>query len=195
VGKVRTYSPEEGSMYVSVRPERVAEVDLAVRDQWVLETCKSTLARISATEEAQAMSPPTAEALEKLGVGPVLAEGVLRAQPFYDKVDLARYRAMVLDAVKFLLPDQRVPPEMPDDRPEVLEELEDEPDEADVDKEKLVLETIEKLDKNNKGAAYDEIANAVKGLGIGKDELNDIINLLLDKGMVYEPVLGRVRIA
>jgi RPA family protein len=196
VGKVRTYSPEEGTMYVSIRPERVAEVDLSVRDQWVLEACKSTLGRISAVEEAQSMSPPTAEAIEKLGVSPMLADGILRAQAHYGAVDLTRYRAMVLDAVKFLLPDQRLAPDMPEDARMAAEEIEDEPQqEPDVDKEKLVLELIEKLDKNNKGAAYEDIVAAAKGLGIEKDELNEVTNLLLDKGVVYEPVLGKIRIA
>ncbi|MEI6797347.1 MAG: glycerol dehydrogenase [Methanomassiliicoccales archaeon] len=196
VGKVRTYSPEEGTMYVSVRPERIAEVDLSVRDQWVLETCKSTLARIAAVEEAQSMSAPTAAELEKLGVSPILADGVLKAQAHYGTVELARYKAMVLDAVKFLMPDQRMAPDMPEDAPMGAEELDDEPEEAsDVDKEKLVLELIEKLDKNNKGATYDDIVAAAKGMGIEKDELNEVTNLLLDKGMVYEPVLGKIRIA
>ncbi|PNX46109.1 MAG: hypothetical protein BV456_12700, partial [Thermoplasmata archaeon M8B2D] len=42
VGKVRTYTPEEGTMYVSIRPERIMEVDANIRDNWILETCKNT---------------------------------------------------------------------------------------------------------------------------------------------------------
>jgi hypothetical protein len=147
-------------------------------------------------EDAQGMPTPTAAELEKLGVSPVLADGVMRAQAHYGTVELARYRAMVLDAVKFLLPDQRMAPDMPEDAQMMgAEEIEDEPEVPDVDKEKLVLELIEKLDKNNKGATYDDIVAAAKAQGIEKDELNEVTNLLLDKGMVYEPVLGKIRIA
>jgi len=40
VGKFRTYSPEEGKMYVSIRPERVGKVEASVRDGSVRE-CRS----------------------------------------------------------------------------------------------------------------------------------------------------------
>jgi RPA family protein len=61
VGKTRTYSPEEGTMYVSIRPEKVRVVDVSIRDNWVLETCRSTLKRIDAMAEAMKMAPPNAE--------------------------------------------------------------------------------------------------------------------------------------
>ena len=49
IGKVRTYKPEDSEeIYVSIRPERVMEVDAGVRDKWILETCKNTKDRIEA---------------------------------------------------------------------------------------------------------------------------------------------------
>lgn len=35
IGKSRTYSPEEGVMYVSIRPEIIKEVNSELRDYWV----------------------------------------------------------------------------------------------------------------------------------------------------------------
>ena len=46
IGKVRVYSPEEGVMYISIRPEVVKQVDKDMRDGWVLEGAESLKHRI-----------------------------------------------------------------------------------------------------------------------------------------------------
>ena len=56
IGKARTYTPEEGTLFVSVRPERIMEVSAEVRDKWILETCKNTKDRIEAVFEATKMN-------------------------------------------------------------------------------------------------------------------------------------------
>lgn len=192
VGKVRTYSPEEGTMYVSIRPEKVQVVDAAVRDYWVLETCRSTLRRINAMADAAEMTNPNAEELVKLGYPKPLAEGVVKAREHYGDVDLQRYRHMVSDALKFLLPEQ-AGPEMPEEVSDMPEEIEDEPEES-LDKEKVILELVQKLDKSGKGASVDEIVAAAAKAGIDREELDEITNSLLDKGLVYEPVLNKMKI-
>ncbi|MDD1756870.1 MAG: glycerol dehydrogenase [Methanomassiliicoccales archaeon] len=195
VGKARTYSPEEGTMYVSIRPEKVQVVDITTRDHWVLETSKATLRRIDGMEEARDMSPPSAEELVKLGYGPALAGGVIRAMEHYGNVDLDRYRHMVSDALKFLLPEQSGP-EVPEEVSDIPEEIDEEDaDEAvSVDKEKLVLGIIERMDKTGKGASWDDIVSEAGKANIERDELDDVTNSLLDKGLVYEPALGRMKI-
>lgn len=67
IGKSRTYSPEEGTLYVSVRPEKIMEVNAEVRDRWILETCKSTKDRIEAVLEAMKMENSNTQDLRKLG--------------------------------------------------------------------------------------------------------------------------------
>ncbi|OPY34091.1 MAG: hypothetical protein A4E32_00360 [Methanomassiliicoccales archaeon PtaU1.Bin124] len=192
VGKVRTYIPEEGTMYVSIRPEKVQVVDASMRDYWVLETCRSTLRRIEAMEEAAKMEAPSEEALVKLGYPLPLAQGVVKAKGHYGEVDLQRYRNMVIDALKFLLPEQ-AGPETPMEVSDMPDEIEDEPEES-LDKEKVVLELVEKLDKTGKGAQWDEIVSGAAKAGIERDELDEITSSLLDKGLVYEPVLGKMKI-
>jgi uncharacterized protein len=192
VGKVRTYSPEEGTMYVSIRPEKVQVVDMAVRDYWVLETCRATMRRINAMEEAADMTPASVEELVKLGYPKGLAEGVLKAREHYGEVDLHRYRHMVTDALKFLLPEQ-AGPEIPMEVSDMPDEIEEEPEDS-LDKEKVVLELVEKLDKSGKGAPWDEIVTGAAKAGIERDELDEITSSLLDKGLVYEPVLGKMKI-
>jgi len=191
VGKFRTYSPEEGKLYVSIRPERVGQVEAPIRDGWVLETCRATLDRISAMEEAMKLGEPTVEKLMQIGFSRPLAEGAVESAGHYHLDDLTRYRNMVADSLKFLLPEYQTGPEMPMEPVASPEEIELE-DDDDVDKEALVLSMIESLD-SGKGAAWDEVVQKAKGQGIEREELDSIANSLLDKGFVYEPVLGRMR--
>ncbi|HSV42707.1 MAG TPA: glycerol dehydrogenase [Methanomassiliicoccales archaeon] len=195
VGKTRTYTPEGGRTYVSIRPEKVRTVDVATRDHWVLETCKATMHRIEAMEEALKMSPATVEGLENLGYPHQLADGVVKALEHYGQPDLRRYRAMVVEALKFLLPDHESNLGVPQTVSDMPEEIEDDgPSAGDVDKEKVVLELVEKLDKTGKGALWDDIVAAADKSNISRDELDEITTSLLDKGMVYEPTLGKMKI-
>lgn len=188
VGKSRTYSPEEGTLYVSIRPEKVTVVDEKIRDYWILETCKSTLKRISAAEEARQMESPSVESLMKLGFSRVLSEGVVRSVAHYQTVDFEKYRAVVIDALKYLLPEYQTEiPEIPVESPEEIDE------EENIDNEEKVLAIIDRLDKKGKGAPWDEIVEEAKKEGIEKNELEEITNSLLDKGLIYEPILGKMK--
>ncbi len=180
-----------GKMYVSIRPERVGKVEASVRDGWVLETCKATLDRISAMEEAMKLVEPTVEKLMQIGFSRPLAEGTVHSLAHYHPEDLSRYKGMVSDALKFLLPEYQTGPDMPLESA-VAEEIEVEEEQDDVDKEALVLSMIESLD-SGKGAAWDEVVQKARSQGIEREEMDSIANSLLDKGFVYEPVLGRMR--
>jgi len=170
-------------------------VDVGIRDYWVLETCRSTLKRIEAMTDAKQMAVPTAEELVKLGHDRLLAEGVVKACEHYKDVDLGRYRAMVVDALRYLLPEYRREQDM--DMPREMaaspEEIEEEEEAKEVDREEQVLALITALDKGGKGAPWDQIVDEVKKLGLDKTALEEVTNALLDKGMIYEPVLGRMK--
>jgi DNA replicative helicase MCM subunit Mcm2 (Cdc46/Mcm family) len=75
---------------------------------------------------------------------------------------------------------------------EVPEEIEEE-EKEDIDKEEKVLGIIDKLDKKGKGAPWDEIVEETGKSGIDKSELEELTNSLLDKGLIYEPVLGKMK--
>ncbi len=191
VGKSRTYSPEEGTMYVSVRPEKIVVVDGDLRDYWVLETAQATLKRIAAMEDAKEMEAPSVEELVKLGHSKALSEGVIRSLEHYKDLDLARYKGVVIEALEELLPERRAEPVMPEVETSSPDEIEVENE--DVDKEEQVLQIIDKLDKGGKGAPWDGIVQDAAKIKIEKTELEEIINSLLDKGLIYEPVLGKMK--
>lgn len=195
VGKSRTYSPEEGTVYVSIRPEAVKVVEEEIRDYWVLEAGQATVKRIEAMEDALEMEEPSVEELVKLGHERRLAEGVVQSLSHYVGVNLSTYREMVVDALRYLLPEHEMEMEVPKGEPESPEEIEVEEveEEEDIDREEQVLGIIDALDRNEKGAPWDEIMEESEKVGIGQTDLEEITNSLLDKGLIYEPVLGKMK--
>src|SRR3989449_8716784 len=57
VGKSRIYSPEAGTVFTSIRPERIKSVDEAVRDYWILEACRSLRKRLGTHNRAPKNGP------------------------------------------------------------------------------------------------------------------------------------------
>jgi len=205
VGKSRAYEPEPGVKYLSIRPERILEVDAEARDYWILETARSTLARIEAVGDGLKMAQPTVGELMKLGHHENLADGVVRAIEFYKDIDLDRFRNTVSDALRSVLPESggrarpepraaptRKPAPEPEERTETKEE---EMHEVEVgsDEQDAVLKIIESLDAGSRGAKWESIVEAAGKKKIDKVRLEEIVADLLDKGEIYEPELGMMK--
>jgi len=189
-GKSRLFTPDSGGTYTSIRPETVKVVDEGLRDYWILDACRSLKKRLEAVREAYKMDPVTKEELAALGIKPPMAEGILAAVEHYGKVDLSRYSAMLADAVRYLLPEFQ-PPKGEDAGP-----VEAPAKAADAEQEALeqtVLGIIGELDADGKGAAWDGMLARATKAGVDKDALEEIVNSLLDKGLIYEPILGRMK--
>lgn len=182
MGKARTYSPEDGVIYTSVRPEMIKLVDAPLRDYWILEAAREMQKRLEGLKEAEAMNPATVDGLVALGYRQRLAEGIVLALQHYGKVDLDRYRDMLHDAVRYLLPEFQG---------EVGAAAEKK--EPDTEEERLVLDIVEALDRDGKGASWDEIVEAAAKQGLSKEQLEEVTNRLLDDGSLYEPILGKIR--
>jgi len=194
VGKSRIYSPQPGTTYTSIRPETIKSVDEGVRDFWILEACRSLQRRLDAMTEAQKMDPLTKEGLVKIGVKEAVADGIVQAVNHYGKVDLSRYTAMLAEGLRYLLPEYRETPPPGESvldapSPAAKEEPVREADES----EAKVLEIIAALDQDGKGAPWEGILERAASTGLSKDSLEESINALLDKGLIYEPILGRMK--
>ncbi len=189
-GKSRLFSPEPGTTYASIRPEEVKIVDESLRDYWILEACRSLRKRLEAMREAQKMDPVTKEELVALGVKSALAEGIVTAAGHYGKVDLSRYSSMLVEALTFLLPEARVVVGEPEEEAAVSKTTATAEQEA---LEERVLGIIGELDADGKGASWDAmVARAAKD-EVDKDAMEEVVNSLLDKGLIYEPILGRMK--
>jgi len=255
VAKTRTYSPEQGVVYVSLRPEVVKRVGAEERELWVLEAAKSTMRRIQANRELRAMESPSREELERLGYPPRLAQGIIKARESYGDVDLDRYERVVEDAVNFLLageaaeeeslagpagpppgaipglatpamagpaprapqPSQPAPPAPPTRAPSPgptaparpaepvapavpagkaapTAPAAPQPPRTDEEMDDLVLGLVRELDEGAKGAAYDAILERARQRGMDRDAFEETINRLLDQGLIYEPILGQIKL-
>ena len=131
IGKVRTYKPESGVMYISIRPEIIKVVDAKRRDQWVLEACKQMSTRIEAMREAKEMEPFETQKLMSLGYPKALVDGVSMALKHYTDTDLDRYNRMCIESVRYLLdesgerllePKESFPPKAPAPKPKKTED-------------------------------------------------------------------------
>jgi len=218
IGKSRTYIPEEGTLYVSIRPEKIMEVTADVRDKWILETCKNTKDRIEAVFEAMKMTESNTNELRKLGYSKELSEGIVEALKNYQNVDLNKYITLIQESLQYLRPGKESLPDLTKKEvkdKKIVEETE-EPDEEVEDKEQeeteaketkeetseeddkfaeienSVLETIKKIEGDD-GAAWDAITEKCEKAGLDKDSIEEALNSLMDKGMIYEPILGTIK--
>lgn len=214
-GKARTYNPEEGLMYVSIRPERILEVSADIRDKWIFETCKNTKDRIEAVMEAMKMDESNVNELKKLGYSRELSEGIVEALKSYENIDLKKYVTLIKESLQYLRPSKETLPDIKIDKDEkeIEEEIIDdkkkekvtikkkeieptedskEEDDSFADIEDTVLETIKKIE-GEKGAAWDLITDKCKKAGLDKDSIEEALNSLMDKGLIFEPVLGTIK--
>jgi len=201
IGKGKVYAPDDTVRLLSVRPETVSRCDAALRDYWIYETCVSTLARIEMMREVMKMDPPSAEEILKLGYSKPLSEGALAAANHYKGTDLDSYEGIVIEALREILAAgnggiKEIDFEETVVSPDAKEVEVGEKEEAVVseDEEEKVLQIVKSLDKDGKGAKWDEIVAAAKKKKIEKERLEEIFTDLLDKGDIYEPELGRMKI-
>ena len=192
-GKSRLFAPDSGGTYTSIRPEGVKVVNEALRDYWILDACRSLKKRLEALREAYKMDPVKKEELAALGVKPPMAEGIVAAVEHYGKVDLSRYSAMLAEALRYLLPEYRETTAPGEPVVEAAAPVKEEPPREPDESEAKVLEIIAALDKDGKGAPWEGILENATSKGVSKDSLEESINALLDKGLIYEPILGRMK--
>ena len=194
VGRVRAYNADDGRVLISVRPEHVIPITEDVRKEWILETAKSTWRRLTNTKRVLGMGDATEQDLIKAGMSPVEAFGITYALDNYGQMpDSSLYLKTIQAALRMLLPDRDVDLGFPED-------LSGEPDEIEIPEngasgnnsaqlEDMILNLLEELDTDGKGAPREELERRAEAEGISSIELEEVSNTLMDKGLVYEPNL------
>ncbi|KAA0001372.1 MAG: hypothetical protein FE048_05575 [Thermoplasmata archaeon] len=175
VGKTRIYEPEEGVLYLSARAEMAKEIGIEERNYWIIEASRNMLIRINAMRDAMNMSNPTAKQLRGLGYPPVIAEGVAEAIKVYKDVDLQHYEIMLREALSFITSSRK----------EIKKNYEQE--------EEKILKIIESLQSED-GAAWEAVIEEAIKEGIEKSVVEEVIVSLMEKGLIYEPQLGKLKI-
>ncbi len=202
-GKARTYEPEPGSVFVSIRPETVSVVDEATRDHWVMTTAAQTVERIQALGKVRE-DPHTDKAkLMAAGVREKVAEGALLAQEHYGLLDVSGHYEVVKGALKGLLPggsfethevEAPAAVEKPTWTPETAAPKAEEADTEQDAFDETILAIVQKLEGED-GARWDDILADAQASAEGTDDeaIEESLNRLMDKGLVYEPTLGVLR--
>jgi hypothetical protein len=200
VGKTRTYEPEEGSVYVSIRPEFIREVNAEVRDRWIIETCIQTKQRIEAVVEALKMNQPNEHDLRQLGYSRHLSEGVVTAITKYGDIDVNKYLALIKESLQYTIPskekfaeiEKKEQHEIKEQKNLKQQEKKTESTTDSKDTEQLVLETIKKLE-GEEGAPWDVIVETCKQKKLDENTIEEALTSLMDKGFIFEPVLGTIK--
>jgi RPA family protein len=220
VGKARTYTPDEGRMYVSVRPEVVWKVPQDLREYWLLETCKQTKTRLEAMNELYKMHEPSIDELVKLGFSRKLAEGAHKVIEQYGEVDLLKYHTILGNVLSELIMRVESPePERPvqigsektETEPEnISESAEDVTDTTSETKpedtgqelasgeeelEDKLMGLIKELhNESSNGTLYQDLWEKASALGYDRNQVEECITVLEDKGLIYEPSIGVLKL-
>lgn len=221
VGKARKYEPEDGSVYISVRPEEINAADEKLRDRWVLDTAERTLERIRTIEEALSSGLSGNELKEFLlnkKTNPVLADGAVRAVEHYKNLDniIKELKNALIHALETVASDTGVQ-EKPAGKVEQPQDNADERrvDDLPVEKTKqnvgeikepeaaaenktppepkeIIAALIDKLD-TGRGIAFSSVVEASRNAGINHESVESGIKELMAEGRCYEPRIGILR--
>jgi RPA family protein len=197
VGKIRSFKPDETRTLISIRPERIVRIDAQTRQRIVLEAAQCTWRRLNNMKTALSMPDASANDLTQQGMSKEEAEGVLEAIGFYGAPESTRYLKLIQNALRVLLPDKEIDLGFPEDVSDMPDEIIiDEKaagDGTDADKEDVILNMLGTLDRDGRGAPMEDLISHAASEGIARTEVEEIVTSLMDKGLVYEPVLGRLK--
>lgn len=193
VGKVRTYTSDDGRVFVSIRPEKIVSVDEDTKNRWILSAAESMWSRLNEMREALSIADVTSEDLTAKGMDKLKADGIISALDFYGFPESAKYLKTIQNALRMLLPDKEIDLGLPEDFQSAPDEIVIDENDIGEDKEDMVLTMLDRLNTDGKGAPYAELLKMAGEQGISDIELEEMTNSLMDKGLVYEPMLGRLK--
>ncbi|QLC49222.1 DNA-binding protein [Methanolobus zinderi] len=180
VGKVRSYEPGDGSVFVSVRPEEINIADENVRNRWVVETARLTLDRLDIFEDVLSSDMSETGIIEYLsseGTPSYIKEGVCLAMDYYH-TDVTYLKDLREDIRNALL---------------TIDEGLSSEDGSRSDTESIILELLEQMNEG-KGVEYALLLKEAGLKDISAEEVDSSIRSLLSRGHVYEPKVGFLRI-
>ncbi len=148
VGKARTYSPDDTTIYVSVRVEQVKTITQEIRDYWVVEACQSLTYRLGCLAEALQMQPPNLQKLMSLGYSKHLSMGIVEAINQYSSINIQEYGELLVNTLKDLAIDSGIDSTLISPHKQVIGDLDTDVSPAE--------ETEMEISKNNFKLAIDE---------------------------------------
>lgn len=179
-GKARTYKPEPGSVFVSIRAEEVNVVDEEIRNRWAVDTAEQTVERLEAFSDALTSGyhgEILREYLLEKGVSSEFAEGISIALEWERSPgEFAKLlRASIWESLKTLDLDSGNSTG------------------SKTDQKEFVLELLRKMG-GSKGVDYAAFMDAATSSDIPEKVVEEVIRSLLAGGQCYEPKIGIIRL-
>lgn len=189
VGKVRTYTADDGRVFVTVRPETITTIDESTRNYWILEAAQSTWNRLVKMKDALRIPNAGRQDLVSKGFTPEDADGIVQALEHYGVPESAKYLKLVQNSLRVLLPDRNIDLGLPEDIADAPDEIV--LDEGDMVKGKeFLLSLLEELDLGEIGVSMDVILKRAAENGMSPEEVEEASDALMDDGLAYEPKVG-----
>ncbi len=187
VGKTRHWaSPEDGSVYISLRPEEIATIDRDRYADWILETAEHTLGRMQTVHAVKEMEP-NYEALESAGIRENDIQPLLDARAFYgDRFDPDSYALGILRALDMIGSGATLEP--PKNAPM--------DDEVSIDDQVLRDHLIRYVTETDggKGVDHESIVRAGEGLGASRSQAEEMLETLTEEGILWDREFGWYRV-
>ncbi|MDW7730914.1 MAG: DNA-binding protein [Methanolobus sp.] len=180
VGKVRSYEPGDGSVFVSIRPEEINHASEDIRNRWVVETARLTLDRLDVFEDVLSSGMNETEIVGFLSKGDVpsyLKEGICLALDYYH-TDLAYLKELKEDVRNALVSIGKG-----------LSSKEGFQSDAEV----VVLQLLEEMNEG-RGVEYSTMVMEANSKDISAEAVDSAVRSLLSRGHIYEPKVGFLRL-
>ncbi|MDY0388988.1 MAG: DNA-binding protein [Methanolobus sp.] len=175
LGKVRSYEPGDGSVYVSLRPEEINYVDESVRDRWVADTAEMTLDRLDAFDRffsSDAGNEKLTDRISACDIPQPLASGICLSLDYYRK-DKEYY-----DSLKNVVRQALC----------TIKESSGQ-HEAEPDFDHIIQSVLDIIDDGN-GFDYSNYIEKAVSQGVPEKVADSMLKSLLSKGHIYEPKAG-----
>ncbi|TGC09652.1 DNA-binding protein [Methanolobus halotolerans] len=180
VGKVRSYEPGDGSVFVSIRPEEINHANEDIRNRWVVETARLTLDRLDVFEDILSSDMKETEIVEFLSGGDVssnIREGICLALDYYH-TDLAYLKDLKENVRNALV---------------TIEKGFSSRTGSQSDAEDLILHILEGMNEG-KGLEYSVLVREANSKDMPVDAVDSAVRSLLSRGHIYEPKVGFLRL-
>jgi len=189
IGKARTYEPEDGTVYTSVRPEELNSSDTHIRDRWIIDTARLTFERIKLVRYAltsRLEGDALTELLMHSGAGTQLADGIARAVDHYCDLDqyLDTITDVIINALGTLVPDRY--------QPSYKSDITSDRDIEETKYDEMIYELMGRLDKGD-GVPLTELMEKSKPSGLTEEQVCEAVNILMSEGRCYEPRIDILR--
>ena len=195
IGKVRTYTTNDGRTFVSVRPEHIVRIEEDDYFAWLLETSRSLWKRLLTMRNVMKIPEVTNQDLTAKGFSPQEADGIITALDSYGNPESTMYLKMMQDALRRMLKDDSIDFGLPGDSSSAAEIVEKSEKDAENDLaiEDMVMKYLDEMDDNPRGAYIDDLYRKGEEDGIPAQKIDEITDRLMDKGVIYEPNLGYLK--